>query len=327
MERFDLKCPQCGANLTLDDSETKIFCEYCGFTSLIMKKETVAEAARRVEALTYAGERGSQRAKLEIEKEKSRRKAAKRIVAILVFIAVGFLAYFIHRLTLPKGNPFEYIELSFTGITGKGRVEFKKTYSKDPSNKLDPNLIDYKITPQDNLSEGDKVTVFASSKNFRLEPQESIYKVEGLDLYLDDLSLLPEESIESIHALAKEKLDLNFEYAKNNIDELSYEPVAMYLITNKKSENLLYDVHKVHAAVNEEQVESSFYAVIYFKDIVIRGGDYSAFNYDRNMYTGETIKVFDTAYWSPFVTGFHSLDAVKADIISQKSAGMEFQER
>ena len=38
MEKIDLTCPKCSANMTVNDDNTEVKCDYCGYKFLIKKE-------------------------------------------------------------------------------------------------------------------------------------------------------------------------------------------------------------------------------------------------------------------------------------------------
>ena len=241
----------------------------------------------------------------------------------LFFLLLSFLAHQYNRWTLPEANPFELITVSFEGLNGEGQAEIRDVKSK---NDIDPNLIDYEISPKSSLSEGQNVTVSAKSEKYRLNPNEKQYQVSGLDLYLDDVNKLSSKQLDLLHSSSLSVLDESIG-SKSHLDEISNEYVTSYFFTNHKKNNILVDVYKYSFVNYEHNLTSELYLACYYQNLILRGPNYQSMDYDYKMYSGDSMPIFSGDYWSPYITAFHSLEEVKAYFLTQQKVDMEFQER
>ena len=70
-------------------------------------------------------------------------------------------------------DPFKYAEITFSGVSGAGEAKIKvdDKYSND---------IKFTITKENDLKEGEEITVKATSSVYRFKVSEKRYKVQGL---------------------------------------------------------------------------------------------------------------------------------------------------
>lgn len=100
MELKQMKCPNCHADLDIDDSLDTFFCKYCG-TKLYIDGQTseLIEAKTKVKLADKAIELDRERHRQEMEKKQLEMKETSRILGILLFLALlgiaglVFLAY------------------------------------------------------------------------------------------------------------------------------------------------------------------------------------------------------------------------------------------
>lgn len=322
MDKIDLICPQCGANLTVNEDHTKAKCSYCGFTSLIKKEESLEDLSHRLEELSYANEKGEMRAALEAEKVRSRRSKTSMLITIGVIALAIYIFIKVNDSKKVQVNPFDYVNVSFNGTTGQGIAKMKIDVNDEDINPYD---IDYEIKPTEKLEEGDKVTVTAKSSIYKLQSEKKVYQVEGLDLFLSDINELSEDAMNAIHTSASETIDMALSYAGKNNVSIEKNNFATYLLTNKKDNNILYDVFEVNFEMDGQT--STIYMATYFENVITRGKSGNSIDYGRTMYKGNTIAVFDGNVWSPYVTGYRTLEGAIGDFKTNQMADMEFQER
>lgn len=180
-KRFDLVCDQCGGMMTLSENRKEMHCEYCGNIVILPDKEQevqVAYAKRKAE-LEAQHNYYEKRKKNERKQHRVAKLIALLIVAGIFLIPACCAA--IPYIFKPTVNPFDYIEVNFSGKDGKGmaQVELIKTDEKIDS----LSDLDITISKQYGLSEGDIITVYTNDFESPCWHSESSreYTVKGLE--------------------------------------------------------------------------------------------------------------------------------------------------
>lgn len=311
---LDLTCPKCGGTMEPDRAKGSLHCPYCDYEQLLTPSDE-----ETAEAKAYARQKGILQANAEAEKTKKRSKLKKHLIIVGVIVAF-FAAAFIYNELQPKINPFDYITVEFTGNTGSGSAEV--VYVENEDSEVDPRNISYTVSPRGYLSEGDTVTVTASSSTYVLSETSKTYTVEGLGTYLTELDSLSVKAVTMIH----NKSDILVERVTSCAftKPKSVTPCKMYLTTDGKS-NMLYDVYRI-IFPDDEDTESERFAVVYYKNVIVHDTDEPTMNYDSSMYCGQIIEVCDNSY-EGYITGYKALKDAKADILSHQSTAITLQER
>ena len=98
MNKIELSCPKCHANMKLSDDGSQAHCEYCDYCFLIQKDETLESAYERVHKLSYAEADGRNKANEESEKRKLSQKVKTFLLIIaliiLLIVVVILVSYF-----------------------------------------------------------------------------------------------------------------------------------------------------------------------------------------------------------------------------------------
>ena len=180
-------------------------------------------------------------------------------------------------------DPFDYIDVSFTGTAPNGYVSVSNNYMDDMAYN-----ISFSTAPQNGLSNGDTVTVTASlnmSEDAFAERYGTLpstltkeYTVEGLSAYIQSASELSTELIDKINTQAKDactaKLKNGSSWYNSSIEPTNVVYVGNYFLTPKdgsdKKGNILYMVYKVtYSAVGKKNsYEVDRYVVFKYTDIM-----------------------------------------------------------
>lgn len=327
MEKIDLVCPQCGASLKVNEEMTQAKCEYCGFTSIIKKEESLEDLSHRLEELSYANEKGAQKAKFEAEKRRSRSTKLGCLATVIIFAIIGIIGWQIIESRKVEVDPFKFVNLEFSGDDGKGNVEL---VLKADQSDINLQNIKYEVNPKTDLKDGDTVTVTAKSNEYRLTEKLKKYPVKGLSLFLKDIKSLSDENIKSLHSQSEEVIQKALASIDTDKVNIKNEYANTYLITDKKQNNTIFDVFKYTFSQKDfktkKEIKSEVYLVAYFENVVVKDEKSGDIASSRSMYAGDSIQIFQGKYWSPFVTGFKSIEAAKAHINTKKTSGMELQE-
>ncbi|MCR5355973.1 MAG: YARHG domain-containing protein [Lachnospiraceae bacterium] len=178
-------------------------------------------------------------------------------------------------------DAFKDLEVEFNGMSPNANANI----SRYPS---DTNL-DYSISNNSGLSNGDKVTVTASyyggeeeyAKQYKRIPESTVkeFTVEGLDEYITDVSSIKAEDLEPVKSICRDKIIS--EVADRRDDYLSVESVnfdSAYLLTAKRSDsynvNKLIMIEKVTIKCDSDKQKTeyfSYYTYYGFNNVVKTG--------------------------------------------------------
>lgn len=320
MKLIDMSCPKCGAVMEADLEKGKVVCAHCGNLMLIEKEDNAGEIQKKAQAKAYGYYKGRLKAETEAHKSIQRKKGTKKFLRT-VFI-IGCIVLFIlfvngvGRLTKPKVNPFDCITVSFQGNDGKGKM----VITVNDVEGVDVHRIMYDSSKEWNLYQGETISIRAASEDYRLTETEKFYTVEGLDEYLKDLDNIPEEILKLIHARAESVLDLNLHTTKELDYLVSMAPVKLFLLTDGKQSNLLYDIFEVRFDSNAG--ECTYYVVVNFNNVIIRNTEQPSLDMSGGMYIGSLTQVRGSTY----IMAYDSVEEVRNGILSGKYSYMELKE-
>jgi len=317
VEKIDLTCPKCGGNMERDTERHLLHCPYCGHE--VMLQHSDADSIREK---AYARQQGILQANAEAEKKKKFNKIKAGLIVVGVIFAFIFVGAVFNALQ-PKVDPFPYITVEFSGTTGEGRAEVIRQAA--PDGDVNPQDIYYTVDPSRYLSEGETVTVTASSSTYKLSPTKKTFKVEGLDTYLAELDSLSDKALEMIHNKSDMTVDRATDGLGISLTPTTVTPCMMYLTTDGKTGNTLYDIYKAEYPEKDGSFAER-YIVVYYKNLIVRDTEEPTMSYDNTMYTGQIIETLDKSYGG-YVTGYKSLKDAKADILSHQSSAVTLQER
>ncbi len=262
-----------------------------------------------------------------------RRKLMIALVVCLIVLAALAAAMFIYPMLLPRVDPFDYINVEFSGDTGSG------TASVVPRTDLvgaDTGKIRYTLSKDSGLVQGEAVTVTAESRAYRLTEYEKTYNVSGLNEYLTDAADLSDAAIMLMHEKSEAVFQLNFGDPSDSFgvtNELaSNQPVRLWLLTSD-SGNILYDVYKASfrsynsSTERYDGPEKTVFLVAHYENVKVNPLDTSSFTFDTCMYDGDVISLGSDAVYDSVVTGYASLKAAKAALIDGADTGKNFTYR
>lgn len=180
-------------------------------------------------------------------------------------------------------NPFENIKLVYSGVAPMGSVRVE--------NQSDDEMIrnlDLSVTPCENLSNGDTITISIDADNtdylaetYGRVPSvtEQEYVVDGLGSYVTSLAELPAETLDQMKSQSEDVI--RAEAARSwdehvSIDDMAY--LGSYLLTAKSQEvsgahNKIYMVYKIRAAEDYPEQEiyqgMRYYYYVSFHELVL----------------------------------------------------------
>ena len=208
MKIIDMTCPKCGAVLKTDLDKGIAVCEYCETQFLIEKEDTLEEIRAKAQSRAYGYHKGKMEAEAEASKKQKYGKVKIAAIVFGVIVVVMIASNVVAEMAKPKVNPFDCIEVSFQGKDGEGEIAVNTVNGFEG---IDINRIDFDISKERDLSQGENISIHAASEDYRLEETNKIYTVDGLDEYLTDLENIPEEALKIIHMKAESSLALNLE--------------------------------------------------------------------------------------------------------------------
>lgn len=202
---------------------------------------------------------------------------------------------------LTSFDPFEHIVVDASGFepNGKARASFSP---KEPGEYTGlPVDVDYEVTPAENLSNGDEVTVkficedleelIAKSGKYP-ERFEKTYTISGLNGYIDDISDIPKETLDKIDKYFSdyygESSDRNIIEEKKRIGFISVIPskdargdgnTHLYMIYRLKGTSINWD--------GSEKTDYTRYVVLTYDDVIIKDGKVKVYieTYPREYYS------------------------------------------
>lgn len=322
MNKIELTCPKCHANMKLSDDGNQAHCEYCDYCFLVQKDESLESAYERVHKLSYAEEDGRNRANEESEKRKLSKKIKSFLLVAalitLLIVIIILISYFSKELIK---DPFENITLNFYGENTKGEVNIN--YNNKNSE------IEYRISKDKNLTEGETVTVYVNSKKYRFKVYEKDYKVNGLMMQISSI----DEITEDIKTFLNEK---SYEFQKNKIETgysfkgkiLKLKPYAIYLGKTQTS-NVLFDIFTVKIETSDSKSFIKFVVTAY-DNVLLTKDETNPVKYNEMDNIGgmilagdpNSLNAYDGSY-AGYIYGFERISNLDNYIIEEYDKSMK----
>lgn len=213
--------------------------------------------------------------------------AASDFKAKLVYSDLEFTVQGLEEIDIV--DPFEGIEVTFTGISSEGRAEYKNNSTKSYLSNLY-----YQIEPSYNLSNGDEVTVtaidgwgeeyYAENYGIAFSQFEKTYTVEGLNSYISTLSEITESASSAMVSQGNDVIRAEIASRWEDYEILeNVQYIGAYLLTAKNmpdsyQKNMYYLIYRISGrdAYPTEGQDSSFsyyYAIRYDNLILTSDGD------------------------------------------------------
>lgn len=316
MEKLSLTCPKCHGTMELNETKTEMICPYC--RNKIIIDDDIDKKAERIKKIAYAREEGERLAEEAAQKRNAKTNLKKKIRTkliilgiIAVLVSIGCMSYESNLEYVE--DPFSYIDVSFSGVNhlGEAEISHKDNYK---------TYIDYSISKDTNLSEGEKVTVTAKSSEYRLGIKSKEYTVEGLLSLLLDLKDLTDDMKDYIHNISYDfqHQEITGTYSFDG-ELVSLEPYKFYLSTDGKTKNYLYDVYlaKIKAG---NGITYDRYVVTRYEKVVITNNEGDLVRYSSKRHIGNLIRAGNPSAWSQkegyagSIWGFYSIEELESYI-------------
>ncbi len=336
MKTYDTTCPKCGATMNLIAQQEKLCCPYCNHTVLIDLEDTPKDIHDKEFAKSYGYHKGKYKAESEYGVQKASAKTAKIVVIVIVtvFLAVGIISAALTCLPVvfsfsaissaianrPEINPFDYIEVSFTGTDGQGTLVITELVNEE----IAVDAIEFEASEEYDLSVGDKVRITASSIDYKLTETVKIYTVENLVEYLKNLDNLSEDEIAVIHKNAEENLEYRLSKLEEDKAVYSYKPVGMMLATDEKNSNILLYIYKFTIAT--ESGDRIIYAPVDFRNVIFQQTDPLTMRVRQAGVPGNQFRLQGAIGEGLYFYGFETLDDVRSYVMSEMKSGMTLKE-
>lgn len=168
-------CPKCGVHLEVKEyNYDSIECPYCDYKRIEPKRKSVAEQMDHVEKVTYASEEGRLKAAEESDVRRTKRKINRIVIGVSIAIVVVLASVGIRRISLPKVDPFASIDVECSGFDGKGKCQITMLNDSEEGKDVNVNKINYTLSSDEDLSNGQTVTVRTSSDDYRLSETKKV---------------------------------------------------------------------------------------------------------------------------------------------------------
>lgn len=307
MELFILKCENCGADMNLTEDKTKAVCPYCDHKYYVKQDER---------SNNYVIEKEIQK-NIKFVRGSMLGCFFAICIPIVIFIFFPLICFVLVSIFKISVDPFNCINLNYSGISGHGRVEI------EDNNKCDYfSDIEYSVSQKESLKENQIITITADSKSilYKLKKNKKNYKVKGLSVMLNNLSDISDNIKQEIH-------NYSSEYIKNNClsgiykgEIVKIEPHKLYLMSNNNDSDYLFDLYKI-IIKDKDSVQYEKYIVIEYENFIITNDD--QYSYDNVKYYGNTIRACDPNQMSSLynnycgvLTGFNTINEFEMSLKS-----------
>ncbi len=321
MKKIDLKCTSCGATMQLSTDKSHAECPYCKNKVLFQKEMSLEEQTKREEQLSYAREKGEIRANQEAIKKQQRLKVIAFLIIAFIISGIIISSLLVSYLSLePMEDPFKCINIKFYGVDGSGKAEIINNEICDNYAELDFSLLE-----DSELKEGQNISVVVTSDTYRFDTYSKDYQVTGLSKYLTKLEQLTDEMIIKLHSYSSNHLKDKGYGISFKGEVVSLTPYKIYLASNGKNDNILYDVYKTTIKTKTGK-KFDKYMVAYYEDLLLLTNK-ELFSYSRLWHCGKIIGAGDPKVYNAnskdyagFLNGFENIEDFEA-YINQENDG------
>lgn len=325
-ETIDLACPNCHGTMEYDEDKKEILCPYCRHKIIVKDSENIEDLIEKEKRLSYAKVEGEKLAEEE-EKNRFRKRARKRFMLfILTLVIICFTMYYFILFTKKYiEDPFQYVSISFSGISGNGTAYLN----------IDNNIkkdIEYSLSKDSKLDEGEVIYLSAKSNIYRFKNYKKEIIVTGLNSYISNIDDLTSEVIDYLHNISCEFQKDKIENAVTFKGELvSLEPYKVYLTTNFESQNTIDDVYIAKIKTTNGNIYEKYVDTCY-RNVILINNENELLRYESKRNIGGSIKAGNPASFSGpeyigFMTGFITQQDVEEHIKNNSDTSMKVFEK
>ena len=280
-------------------------CENCG------KRILRGDRTPPAESLSYVKERESRQRSMKAEERRIFRGHLLIILALTAVLSLVIIGFAISWFSRPQIDPFVQVAVSFSGLSGRGEAA---VVPAEGAGAL-PDDIEYRLSKRRDLTEGETIELSAYSTAYRLTYDHLDVTVTGLDHVLSSLDEFDGASLAVLHGLSEEINASHTDPSSLSRNEmLSGTPVRLFLLTDGKGHNIVYDIYQADFQLADGTVRTVYLAA-YYEDLIIRAGDPPRLEYTHSMYAGNTISL-GGAMDSP-LAAYETLDEVREGIAAR----------
>ena len=241
-------------------------------------------------------------------------------------------------------DAFENLKMEFTGTAPDGFAEWEASGIMDGSKGFY-----FSVSPQEGLSNGDKVTVKVEPEEYldkiiqktgkAPKETEKVYTVEGLLSYIQSGAQVDDTLLNSMKKEVEDLITSDIAREGETVELVSAEYQGYYFLTAKDSftykHNVFYPVYKVNIRINLPEnnfvQDYSYFVTGGFENIMDEGnGKVSVDVNDMN--TIYNSFVIDTGVGTWFTTkyyldGFETLDSLRTTVVSKNLSNYKAEEK
>ncbi|MBQ9198851.1 MAG: hypothetical protein IJ141_01550 [Lachnospiraceae bacterium] len=233
-------------------------------------------------------------------------------------------------------NPFDYIEITYSGTAPNGTASIAKDTSVSEMND-----VYFTIDKDSGLSVGDTITVTASAYNSddyfmehygeKIAKTEESYTVDGIPHYVADVNEIPSDIMDKMSSQGEDAIRA---YVANDWEKpenlTGLTLVGNYFLTPKsgmdvRTNNYLYLIYKISAINPDPEENIDFYYYVCFTDIIMLADgtcsvDLSSYSVPAyGWFDSEGFKVGNYTY-----VGYENLDSLFNNMIVTKIENYEY---
>lgn len=287
---------------------------------------------------------------------------AKRIKTFLTMMAVALTCIIATGCSGTSFDVMSTLSITFDGYSGYANHNLENEYDwiddvndwygdtitsaqRNANTKELKKTVTYQVTPSENLSNGDVVTVKAIISSaadgyaFKLESKEMTVTVEGLVSYAASIDEIPENSLSKIKAQAEDSIRANCASWCDDNHLQSSEYIGSYLLISKpglvsKPHNELYLVYKNAASITGykrggdgetlETAEEEYYIYYCLSDIVNLPDGTCSFDLAKGKLASNEVES-DYGYYDGFwgatfynYNGYADLDSMFNEVVTSR---------
>ena len=244
MKLIAVKCPQCGADLQIEEDQKICFCEYCGCRILIDDVDERSEhAENNNSADRHIDEKRGREAELQNERERrreeerSRRRKRRRIILLVVLALIAYAVISARISTMKKKRLISSLTSSLSSKLEGTDAAVNDVYLSGKTFYVD---LDAATTQKDRIDElqKDVVSVMDNFEGYRmrLDFLKDYSTVRSVDVnengivkvWTDKTDTLSEEDIKSICSAYEAYVQAGLDGTDFTLFEINYEGDQVY---------------------------------------------------------------------------------------------------